>query len=385
MGELPQADIPLPAEPLPAVHPRSFHEILPLLAERAEVLDRDGGLPDREVALLHEAGLLDAPLPRVLGGEGWGNDPAAAPALLDALRRIGRVSLPLGRLYEGHVNALRLVAGHGNPAQLREAAADIRAGRLFGVWNSEPPEGLHLDGSQSASRLRGRKIWCSGAGLVERALVTARRGDEVQMLLVPLPRGTERADLDDWHPTGMRASATGTVDFNGLAVPAEWQIGEPGGYYRQPDFSAGAWRFLAVQLGGIEAVAEALRSQMRQSGRGADPHQAARFGEVVTALETARLWVHQAAIHAEGRLADDDRTVAYVNLARGAVERAGLEAVALAQRSIGLASFMRPHPVERVIRDLATYLRQPAPDRALTSAAATVLSADTPLEDFWNA
>jgi hypothetical protein len=37
---------------------------------------------------------------------------------------------------------------------------------------------------------------------------------------------------------------------------------------------------------------------------------------------------------------------------------------------------MRPAPLERIARDLATYLRQPAPDRALTEAAAWVLAAE---------
>jgi len=45
---------------------------------------------------------------------------------------------------------------------------------------------------------------------------------------------------------------------------------------------------------------------------------------------------------------------------------------------------MRPHPIERVSRDLATYLRQPAPDRALTAAAAYVLDRDTSAADLWS-
>ncbi|GAV36515.1 hypothetical protein ROTAS13_04202 [Roseomonas sp. TAS13] len=77
------------------------------------------------------------------------------------------------------------------------------------------------------------------------------------------------------------------------------------------------------------------------------------------------------------------RVVAYVDLARGAVERAGLAAMELAQRSIGLGAFLRPAPVERIARDLATYLRQPGPDRALTSAAQHALAAAAPVGDLW--
>ncbi|MFC7553285.1 hypothetical protein ACFQU7_15105 [Pseudoroseomonas wenyumeiae] len=47
----------------------------------------------------------------------------------------------------------------------------------------------------------------------------------------------------------MRASATGAVDFDGLPAPPAVRIGQPGDYHRQPLFSGGAWRFLAVQTG----------------------------------------------------------------------------------------------------------------------------------------
>ena len=167
----------------------------------------------------------------------------------------------------------------------------------------------------------------------------------------------------------MLASATGTVDFTGLRVTSEDIIGEEGDYERQPFFSGGAWRFCAVQQGGMEKLFDLLRQHLNRTRRGADPHQAARLGEAGIAVETARLWVEQAARVAESDPAPE-RIVAYVNLARIAVERAALELMQLVDRSVGLQAFVRPHPIERVARDLATYLRQPAPDRALTNAAA---------------
>ena len=60
--------------------------------------------------------------------------------------------------------------------------------------------------------------------------------------------------------------------------------------------------------------------------------------------------------------------VAYVNLARIAVETACFELIRQAQRGLGLAALLQPNPVERLIRDLMTYLRQPAPDLVLTEA-----------------
>ena len=86
---------------------------------------------------------------------------------------------------------------------------------------------------------------------------------------------------------------------------------------------------------------------------------------------------------AEDAATDPDMAVAYVNLARLAVERAALDVLEHTHRSIGLAGFLRTHPVERLSRDLATYLRQPAPDRALAQAAAYVLASADPAAGLW--
>ncbi|QRE73563.1 acyl-CoA dehydrogenase family protein [Methylobacterium aquaticum] len=367
---------------LPTTAPNSVaaaRRVAALAAGRADAQDRDDGFPAEDVADLARAGLLAAPVPAAEGGAGLGQEPGAAD-LAAVLRLVGLGSLALGRLYEGHVNALQLVARYAAPADRHALFADARAGHLFGVWNTEPPaDGLVLgpDG-----RLTGVKTFASGAGHVTRALVTARRPGEAEplMLVAALEPGT-RADLSAWRAQGMRASATGTVDLTGLTPLA--LLGGPGDYHRQPHFSGGAWRFAAVQLGGIEAVFEAWRGHLARTGRGDDPHQLARLGEGAIALEGARLFVGRAARLVAEEALPAERIVAFVDLTRIAVERAGLEVLGLAQRSVGLQGFLRGHPLERLSRDLATYLRQPAPDRALTGAAATILSADGPMAALW--
>ncbi|GEP04946.1 acyl-CoA dehydrogenase family protein [Methylobacterium oxalidis] len=352
-------------------------------AARAPDLDRDGAFPAEDVANLRRLRLLAAPLPAGLGGGGLA-EPERAGVLLEVLRLVGYGSLALGRLYEGHVNALQLVLRYGDAAQRARLAADARAGHLFGVWNTEGPEGLALGGGPGALRLEGAKTFASGAGFVTRALVTARRapGDPPLMLVVGLPEG-ERADLSAWRAHGMRASATGTVDFTGLPVSEADLLGGPDDYHAEPHFSGGAWRFAAVQLGGIEAVLDAWRGHLRRTGRGEDPHQLARLGEGAGAAETARLWVARAAERVAAGAEPPERTVAYVNLARLAVERAGLAVLERAERSVGLQGFLRDHPLERLSRDLATYLRQPAPDRALALAARHALAAPGLAGDLW--
>ena len=351
-------------------------EVAETAASRADGQDRDDGFPAEDVADLARNGLLAAPVPRADGGAGLGEEPGCS-TLADVLRLVGYGSLALGRLYEGHVNALQLVALHGTLDQRARLFADATAGHLFGVWNTEPAQGgLLLEGRGAYRDLRGCKTFASGAGFVTRALVTGRyaAAEEPVMLVVPLPAG-ERADLSSWHPHGMCASATGTLDFTGITIPTDAILGDAGDYHLQPHFSGGAWRFAAVQLGGIEAVFDAWRGHLSETGRGGDPHQLARLGEGAIAVVGARHWVERAALTvAEDELVPE-RIVAFVNLCRLAVEKAGLGVLQLAQRSVGLQGFMRGHPLERLSRDLATYLRQPAPDQALTTAAGEILAA----------
>ncbi len=350
----------------------------------AAALDTDGAFPAEEIAALRDSGLLAGPLPEALGGFGLGTSPAGAAPLLEVLRHLGHGSLPLGRVYEGHVNALKLIFHHGTAAQRALFAAECRAGRLFGVWNTEGRDGLRLVTVAQGRVLEGRKIFASGAGHVERPLVTARSADGQVRMVVPRLAPGERADLADWRAHGMRASATGSVDFTGLSIADAEIVGPRGAYETEPHFSAGAWRFAAVQLGGIERLVDELRRHLVERGRDGDPSQLARVGQATIAAETARLWLGTAGELAEDPQAAPAKAVAYVGLARLAVERAGLDVLELVHRGIGLQGFMRTHPVERIGRDLATYLRQPAPDRVLADAARHVLAAASPTRALWS-
>jgi alkylation response protein AidB-like acyl-CoA dehydrogenase len=88
------------------------------------------------------------------------------------------------------------------------------------------------------------------------------------------------------------------------------------------------------------------------------------------ALETARMWGMRAALIADASNATAEDKAAYVNLTRSAVEVATSNAIRIVQYSLGLSGFLEPNPVERFMRDLGNYLRQPASDEALTEGAA---------------
>ena len=269
--------------------------LVPSIRTHAAGLDHDGAFPTRDVETLAGAGVLTAALPPSFGGLGFGTTPDGALPLASLLGLIGSASLPLGRIIEGHVNALALVFRYASPVQQARAAVDVRAGALFGVWNTDD----RADPLTVADGyLSGRKILCSGAGHVTRALVPGLHPEGRRMLLVALD-DPARADLSPWTAQGMRASATGHVDFAGIPFTTDMLIGHPGDYERQPVFSGGAWRVLAVFAGGLDALADALSTHLAETGRDTDAHQLARAGQVFIARETARLWVREAARRVE--------------------------------------------------------------------------------------
>ena len=338
---------------------------------RAIELDAREAFPEHDFTLLRQIGALLAPLPTRFGGCGAGTEAAGADLLIGLLGALGQGNLSIGRLFEAHVNALQLLMTFGSPVQMEQAAADVRAGHLFGLWVTDPfGRTLTLD----TGGLRGSKGPCSGAGHATRALVTVLTSAGNRMAVLPVDRLTPVEPMQGMLQ-GMRAAANGVVHFAGVVLAANALVGEPGDYLREPHLSCGAWRTTAVTLGGLDALVAATRDQLVRKRHQDAPLQQDRFGRMLIAQETARLWTvaaAQRAERAEGSVAD---RVAYVNLARIAVETACLDAMRLAQRALGLAAFIRPNPVERLLRDLSVYLRQPAPDAVLTEAAHRALQA----------
>lgn len=295
-------------------------------------------------------------------------DPATPAALLDLLRvlyGVGRADLPLGRVFEGHVDALQIITRLGTATQARSAEDAARGGGVFGVWNADlPGDPLRLDGD----RLSGGKAFASGAGLLSHALVSVDLENGRQLLLIDLAALPPAIDTGWWQVTGMQRSATHQVRWDALLPPGV-TIGQPGDYVREPWFSGGALRFAAVQAGGIAGVADRVRDHLVAAGRASDPHQAARLAELHLCAQSAADAVARAALLWRNDAIEP--TLAHVAAARVAVYQAGERVLTLAQAAVGVQAMFVDHPLSAMLSDLNVYLRQPAPDaqRARLGAA----------------
>lgn len=341
----PIADVPDAAETLSAVTRRIW--------QRAEAVDAAAAFPSADIADLAECGLI-----------------AACVNLLDAsalpvLSAIGGASLTVGRLFEGHLNAVKLARRYGNSEAAAILNGEAAAGRISGVWNAERGGGVTATRVAGGYRLSGGKVHCSGAGTIRRPVVTARLDGETLMLLPDLSDPAVRIDLTVWRASGMRGTATGSVGFDGVEVPDAAVIGGPGDYYRSPWFSGGAWRVIAVQLGGLDRIMALHAERLRAD----DPVARARFAVAAGAHESARLLVAEAARRAETPSDEPEAIDAYVDLARGTFETAALAVIEATRRNVGLSTFIAPDPLDRCLRDLETYLRQPFLDASRDHAA----------------
>jgi alkylation response protein AidB-like acyl-CoA dehydrogenase len=336
----------------------SYEALANLAAARAADRDHDGGFPKEAFTALRRLGLLGNPPLRA----------DEASQLFRVLAAVGRGDLSVGRIFEGHINALLLIHLFATEDQCRHYQTIASGGSLFGVWNTDlPGDPLLLEDGQ----LRGKKNFASGVDGLSHALVTVPTLQGRQLIIVPVAE--LRVDRSWWRPLGMRASGSHVVDFAGVTVNAENFIGRPDDYLKEPWFSGGSIRFSAVHVGGMHAVLDTAVSHLRSARRSDDPHQQHRIGEMAINVGTGYAWLDEASRcwTKIGQISEGS-LIASTSAARVAIERAALNVLELAERSVGAAGMIAPHPLERQIRDLRTYLRQPNPDAALAAVGAAV-------------
>lgn len=330
------------------------------IAARAGAADRGDCDLSKDIQLLFDSGVMEQLC-----------DCASGPRVqmaVDLFCRLGAANLSVGRLVEGHVNALRLIRLYGAAAQIARAEQAARQAQLFGVWGADGPAPVHIDHMQGEDAiLSGAKHFCSGLGLVRHAVVTAGSDQGVQLVLIKAD-DDRRHDAAQWQTAGMRATRSGGHDMLGLNGEL---LGQPGDYIREPHFEGGIWRYAALHAGAVEALADALRQHKGDPS----PMQAARLVEVTRLAVGARLWVEHAARTVEDSL-EPDITAAL--LAREAVEEACLRGMALCERAFGTVAFMEGNPVERIRRDLGFFLRQANLDGKTQLAARLILAAQAP-------
>lgn len=264
-------------------------------------------------------------------------------SLLDELQALGRTDIPLARLVEGHVDAMRILA---------ELAGRPVPSAVYGVWASRShATGLRLEGDRIVGTLR----FASGVGLVDRALVPVWIDDRHHQLF-DVDVYSWQGDESSWRTRAMAASRSLTVEVDEPRPTVA--VGAVDAYLQRPGFFPGGIGVAAVWAGGAARVADLTLAY----GEGApeSPARTARWGRVRLELACAAGLLDAAgrALSLGRALGEDGRGLDLATEVRAGVARSVRAVVEECRALAGPAGLAYDADLTQAIDDLALYVAQ---------------------------
>ncbi|MFD1720378.1 acyl-CoA dehydrogenase [Amnibacterium endophyticum] len=290
-------------------------------------------------AAIAVAGDVDGSIALARSLDGPAPGAGTSAAYLSLLATIAAADLTTARVVEPHLDALAI---------LGQAGLAPGAG-VYGVYAAERPGLAPVRAGGGA--LTGTKPWCSLAGRLDRALVTAEQDGDRRLFDVDLrdPRAT--AVPGTWIARGLAAVDSGDLVLD--AAPAT-PVGEAGWYLRRPGFAWGGIGVAACWFGGAVALADALLAQRRE------PDQLAlvAIGRADRLLWQARSVLADAAARIDAGEAEGARGALLAERVRGVVADAAEQVLLVVGHALGPAPLAFDETHARRVADLTVYLRQ---------------------------
>ena len=204
-------------------------ELLPLVAE-AEATET---FPREVFRTLGKAGLLGLPYPEEYGGGGQPYE-----VYLQVVEEIATAWASVGVGVSVHALSCFGLATKGTEEQKQEWLPDMLGGELLGAYClSEPHAGSDPSAMKTRARrdgdeyvLNGAKAWTTHGGHADFYKVMARTSDDrngISCFLVPADTDGLFADPPE-RKMGLTGSATATMRFDDVRVPAERLLGARG-------------------------------------------------------------------------------------------------------------------------------------------------------------
>jgi cyclohexanecarboxyl-CoA dehydrogenase len=318
--------------------------------------DRAGHFPWETLATLARAGLLGVNVPEEACGQGAGELGAGL-----VCEELGAADYVAGLMILQAGTAGKLLHRFATPAVRDQWLPRISRGdTTFGLAFTEPGTGSDISAlamsakqtSDGAWRLNGEKSAMSFAES-QMAFTLARTPEGPCLFAVPLDaRGVTVAPYEDM---GSRPLGRAVVTYDGVEVPDDHRMGEPGSGVRQALGALGSSKVLVccVCLGVARAaIAEAVEWAKSRVTFGAP--LASRQGiafplvDLTTQLDAGRLLAHKALWKADhGR---DFRQEA--SMAKSWIPRLAVDACHEALLTIGHVAYSREHPAQVRLRDV---------------------------------
>jgi alkylation response protein AidB-like acyl-CoA dehydrogenase len=364
------------------------------LAPRAAHYDRTATFPHEDFEDFFAAGLHAPTVPAEYGGLGLGPYRGDVFTLWMMTKEIAAADLALARCWEGHANSLVLLDGLGTEEQKRRwFHGVVEAGEKWVVWSGEPQAkatdeklrfGTTLEAVDGGFVLSGTKAFCTSAGGARWALLlvnpagpggarhaSAATAETVLLLACDLEDPSVRFDGSWWDPIGMRATVSHAVHFDRTFIPMENLVGEPGQYLRDGWQTCFVPQYAAAFLGAAEAAYTYGVDFLRQQNKTDDPYVLHHVAKMAVNVETMHLWLrHIATLWESGSYAEAQAAGSRI---RHLAEHLATETVGHCVRACGARVLNRPSPIERILRNLAIYVRHDNDDQVLATIGRQVL------------
>jgi indole-3-acetate monooxygenase len=332
-------------------------ELGPIFAQRAkESADEDRFVADN-FALLKSAGLVEAGVPKELGGGGAGIDELAA-----MLRTLAYHCGSTALAFSMHTHQVAIPAWRWSSQKvaaveplLKRVAAErivlLSSGGSDWIAGSGKAEKI-----EDGYKITARKIFSSGApagDLLMTGAILEEDGKPPMVLHFGVPMNSPKVKvLDTWRTLGMRSTGSHDVMIDGHVVPdAAVSLSRKAGEWH-PLFQVIATIAFPLVYSVYLGVAESARDIALDLARHKRSHHALELaGRMDTELAGARL-ACDFMLDAIRKSAPSAQTVNQVMTGKALVTRHAVATVELAMELAGGAGFYRAAGLERCFRDI---------------------------------
>jgi alkylation response protein AidB-like acyl-CoA dehydrogenase len=282
----------------------------------------------------------------------------------EALATLAAHDLGVARAIEPHLDAIGILTQAGR------LEGDTGTWGVFAAEGGPDPLTATAGDGDGSWRLEGTKPWCSLAGSLDSALVTAGTADgERRLFAVDLRAPGISVDTAAWVARGLSEIPSGPVHFSDVAADA---VGEPGWYLSRPGFALGGIGVAACWFGGAVALGRTLADAVAAKP---DPLRLAHLGAVDEALQSARRALKEAAESADDHTTDGRILAKRV---RATVARTCEEVLSHCAHALGPAPLALDARHAKRVADLELYVRQHHAEHDLASLGQAVVDSGRP-------
>jgi len=286
------------------------------------------------------------------------------------LTEIAAADLTAGRVAEAHLDALAILSEAG--LGLDDPALEnlnVSPASTWGVFAAEGP-GVRVDAVETAEgwTLSGTKPWCSLAGSLRHALVTAHTPGGRRLFAVDLRSPDIATKTGTWVSRGLAQVVSTPIVLDAApAVP----VGADNWYLERPGFAWGGIGVAACWFGGLLGVARTMAGAAAE--REPDQIGLMHLGAVDLAVTRCQVVLEDAAVRLDAGHAVGAAGSVLANRVRSIAADAAEEVIVRAGHALGPAPLTQDEDHARRVADLTVYVRQHHAERDLAALGRALL------------